>query len=75
LEYLYFLLDKGWSDGDPNLIEEATTFAAEIMLPWVSEFEARLAAEKECRFYPLMTSVLKATLEIIAGCNRRIEKG
>jgi TorA-specific chaperone len=75
LEYLYFLLDKGWSDGDPNLIEEATTFAAEIMLPWVSEFEARLAVEKECRFYPLMASILKAILEIIAACNPSFENG
>ena len=75
LEYLYFLLDKGWSDDDQELIEEATTFAAEIMLPWVSEFEARLANEKECRFYPLMASLLKAILEIIAACNRSFENG
>jgi TorA-specific chaperone len=75
LEYLYFLLDKGWSDDDPDLIEEATAFAAELMLPWVSEFEARLANEKECRFYPLMASILKAFLEIIAGCNPGFENG
>ena len=75
LEYLYFLLDKGWSDGDQDLIKEAATFAAEIMLPWLSEFEARLAVEKECRFYPLMASILKAILEIIAECNRSFENG
>jgi TorA-specific chaperone len=73
LEYLYFLLDKGWSDGDEDLINEASTFAAEVMLPWLSEFQARLAVEKECRFYPLMASSLAAILEIIAGCNRNFE--
>jgi TorA-specific chaperone len=67
LEYLYFLLDKGWADGDKDLIEEASTFAADVMLPWVSRFQAGLAAEKKCRFYPLMASVLQAILEIIAG--------
>jgi TorA-specific chaperone len=75
LEYLYLLLDKGWSDGDQDLIKEASTFAAEIMLPWLSEFQARLAVEKECRFYPLMASILTAILEIIAGCNRSFENG
>ena len=73
LEYLYFLLDKGWSDGDQDLIKEAATFATEEMLPWVSEFQAKLAVEEECRFYPLMASILRAILEIIAGYNRSLE--
>ena len=70
LEYLYFLLEKGWADGDNDLIEEASTFAADVMLPWASKFQAGLAAEEKCRFYPLMASVLKAILQIIAGFNR-----
>ena len=75
LEYLYFLLAKGWPDGDEDLINEASTFAAEVMLPWISEFQARLAHEKECRFYPLMASILAAILEIIAGSSRNFENG
>jgi TorA maturation chaperone TorD len=75
LEYLYFLLSKGWSGNDEDLISEASTFAAEVMLPWISEFQARLAVEKECRFYPLMASILAAILEIIAGSNRNFENG
>ena len=75
LEYLYFLLSKGWSDGDEALINEASTFVSEVMLPWVSEFQAGLALEKECRFYPLMASILTAILEIIAGSNRNFENG
>jgi TorA-specific chaperone len=75
LEYLYFLLDKGWSDADEELIIEASTFAAEIMLPWVSNFQAMIAAEKECRFYPLMASILTAILEIIAGFEHNSKNG
>ena len=75
MEYLYFLLAKGWSDEDKDLIDEAATFAADVMLPWVSEFQARLAAEKKCRFYPLMTSILTAILEMIAKSNHHLEHG
>ncbi len=75
LEYLYFLLAKGWSDDDDDLINEAATFASDIMLPWVSEFQAKLAVEKKCRFYPLMASILRAILEIIAGFSHNFEDG
>ncbi|MBW2436550.1 MAG: molecular chaperone TorD family protein [Deltaproteobacteria bacterium] len=73
LEYLYFLLAKGWSAGDKDMIDEASTFAADVMLPWVSAFQARLVAEKKFRFYPLMASLLTAILEIIAAFNRHIK--
>ena len=73
MEYLYFLLSKGWSDEDIDLINEAASFAADVMLPWVSEFEARLAVEKECRFYPLMASILTAILEIIAESDHHLK--
>ena len=36
LEYLYFLLDKGWRDRDNGLIAEASAFVTQKMLPWVS---------------------------------------
>jgi TorA maturation chaperone TorD len=73
MEYLYFLLAKGWSDEDKDLIDEASTFAADIMLPWVSQFQARLAVEKKCRFYPLMASLLTEVLEFIAALNSSIK--
>jgi TorA maturation chaperone TorD len=53
LEYLYFLLDKGWREGD------------ETMLPWMSKMEERLASEKQCLFYPLMVSILEDILRTI----------
>jgi TorA-specific chaperone len=68
LEYLYFLLNKGWSDGDPALIDEAVSFAAETMLPWVTRFHERIApVETDCRFYQLIAAVLCSILRFIGG--------
>jgi len=68
LEYLYFLLAKGWSDDDATLMDEAVTFAAETMLPWVIRFQQRLAAiETEGRFYQLTTAILCALLRFIGA--------
>lgn len=65
LEYLYFLLDKGWRDKDGALVAEGSAFAADTMLPWVSKLRERLASEKQCLFYPHMVSILEAILRTI----------
>ena len=62
LEYLYFLLKKGWSDNDPAILSEAVSFAGETMRPWVAILRERIADEKNCRFYPLTTSVAVSIL-------------
>jgi TorA maturation chaperone TorD len=71
LEYLYFLLDKGWSERDGALVTEGSAFAAETMLPWVSKLSERLASEGDCRYYPLMAAVLLQVLTVIANTNRK----
>ena len=68
LEYLYFLLKRGWSDDDAALRDEAVSFAAEIMLPWIIKFQERLVAvDTESRFYQLTTAVLCAILRFIGA--------
>jgi TorA-specific chaperone len=68
LEYLYFLLESGWSDDDAALKDEAVAFAGQIMLPWVVKFQERLAAvETECRFYQLTTAILCTILRFIGA--------
>ena len=68
LEYLYFLLGKGWSDNEGELIAEATSFASDVMLPWVIKLQKRLVAvETECRFYQLISAILCAILQYIGG--------
>lgn len=66
LEYLYFLLEKCWSDDDQTLVDETASFAAAIMLPWIKKLQERLsAAETECRFFLLITVMLCAMLQFI----------
>ena len=65
LEYLYFLLEKGWHEEDGVLIAEGASFAYEVMLPWVSEFQQELASEQECPFYSLVGSILVEILHVV----------
>ncbi len=74
LEYLYFLLEKGLSDNDRELIMEASSFSSDIMLPWVTKLQKRLAAvETEGSFYRLITTILCAILQYI-GCSDSISR-
>ena len=66
LEYLFFLLGKGWDEADPKLIEEAGFFVEETVLPWVSKLKKNLATgEAPGVFYPLLVTLLVALLELI----------
>ena len=65
LEYLYFLLDKGWRDKYDALIVEAAEFSSDTLLPWVSELSEKLAFEEECRYYPLMATIVVEILTVI----------
>ena len=71
LEYLYFLLASGWADDKAALRDEAVSFAADVLLPWVIKFEERLGAvETESRFYQLTTAVLRAILRFIGASDK-----
>lgn len=71
LEYLYFLLDKGWREEDDALVAEAAGFASNTMLPWVSKVSEKLTSEEECRYYPLMAAVLMQILTVLATMNKK----
>ena len=71
LEFLYFLLEKGWSRKDRKLLAEAAVFAGEEMLPWISVFHNQLTRETTCWFYPPMTSILQSALAHIGGLKSR----
>jgi TorA-specific chaperone len=70
LEYLYFLMNKGWSDLDRTLLEEAVSFGGEEMFPWVKSLHGKIADEKECRFYPLITSLMLSILSYLTQVGR-----
>ncbi len=64
LEYLFFLLQEA----DGFISNEASSFAGETMLPWVTIFNQRLkSGNEDCRFYFLASGILVLLLEIIAG--------
>jgi TorA-specific chaperone len=66
LEFLYFLLEKLCGGNNRALVAEAASFATEIMLPWVTKFQKRLAAvETEGSVYLLITAILCTTLGYI----------
>lgn len=62
LEYLYFLLKTGWAGENRALLDEAASFAADILMPWLSRFSERLSADTNGHFYSLMTSLLMSIL-------------
>lgn len=66
LEYLYFLLERGWNENQMDRIQEARSFARTAMIPWISRFKERLNGETKCRFYPLSASILLSCLRFVA---------
>ncbi len=68
LEYLYFLLQKGWAENNAALLSEAADFARTELLSWVPQFESRLAAAPATDpFYPTAAAILVALLKLIAA--------
>jgi putative dimethyl sulfoxide reductase chaperone len=66
LEYLYFLLNRGWTDEDPKLSTEAAFFSEGVMLPWVLKLQQRLLVGKTAGlFYPPLITLLIAILRLI----------
>jgi TorA maturation chaperone TorD len=67
LEYLYFLLEKGWTDRDNKLVAEAAAFAGESMLPWIIQFRDQLKNETKCVFHAFSAEWLVIFLIFITG--------
>lgn len=62
LEYLYHLCSEGWA-GNPALADQAQSFAAEVMLPWVRRFRDSLAGADPHPVYLRAADVAVALLE------------
>jgi len=69
IEYLYFLLEKGFREEDRAMIADASSFASETMLPWVAKFHRKLDNETGRPFYSSMASALLCMLEFIGRFN------
>ncbi|MFC1885445.1 molecular chaperone [Thermodesulfobacteriota bacterium] len=71
LEYLYFLLSKGWAENNESYTLEAISFAADFMLPWTLKFYNRLQTAKDAEFYLSALSLAVAGLRIIGDDGER----
>ncbi len=62
LEYLHFLLTNGWGNGNVSFIQEASSFAADTMLPWILKLHHRLVHHSDAAFY---AAVVATTIGIL----------
>ncbi len=67
LEYLYFLLETGWAGENLEFLDEAVSFTADNLIPWLTQFYDKLAVEAAGRFYALITSLLISILKFITA--------
>ncbi len=67
LEYLYFLLTSGWVDGNVSLIKEASSFAADTMLPWVIKLYHRLMHYPDAEFYLRVVAVIIGMVKTVGS--------
>jgi TorA-specific chaperone len=67
IEYLYFLLQKGWVDNEDSCLEEAVEFSKDVMLKWIVKFRQKLTENPDAQFYFLTVSILIAILKFFAA--------
>ena len=65
LEYLYFLLTRGWTEHHEASVTEAVAFASDTILPWIKKLQERLNTREASRFYSLLMSLIIAVLGLI----------
>jgi TorA-specific chaperone len=66
LEYLYYLLQRGWKENDRTLLGAAARFASDTMLPWVRVFQRRLSESATVSFFPCAATLVIMLLQRIA---------
>lgn len=66
IEYLYFLLQKGWGENGAVHLQEAVSFVNTELLGWVPGFEERLRTTNPDSFYALAAAILVGALRLVA---------
>ncbi len=70
LEYLYYLLQKGWQENESELINEADSFTREVLIPWTGEFSKRIKDAHKPILFSSMTSILEELLNFLITVKR-----
>jgi putative dimethyl sulfoxide reductase chaperone len=63
LEYLYYLLERGWKEDDREMLGAAARFASDTMLPWVHLFHRGLSERASVPFFPCAAALLISLLQ------------
>ncbi|MDX9787506.1 MAG: molecular chaperone TorD family protein [Desulfobacterales bacterium] len=66
LEYLYFLLEKGWAGDNKAYLDTAQHFAAETLGAWIDAFTQRLGQSPDPAVYAPAAGFTAALIRIIA---------
>ena len=66
LEYVYYLLLKGWSEFNSELIREAVHFCEESMVDCVCRFCERVTADGRFVFYTAAAELLRVTVQSLS---------
>jgi TorA-specific chaperone len=66
LEYLYFLLKKGWENDDESSIEEARGFISKVLNTWVTTLTQKLAKLDNSLIYTIMAKTLTMILAYLS---------
>lgn len=67
LEYLYYLLKKGWESDNELLLEEAAEFSADTLQPWTGQLAVRLRANRDATFHAAFIDILNRLLARISA--------
>lgn len=66
LEYLYYLLKKGWTESSGDLVQEAAQFSRDSMDGWVRCFHDRISADGRFPFYTGAAQLLCALVRYLS---------
>lgn len=75
LEYLYYLLNKGWSESSAIYVLEAVQFAGGSMAAWVGRFFERISADGRFPFYTIAAQLLCAIVQNLSEAADYTETG
>lgn len=64
LEYLYYILKKGWDTNSRKLLEESREFS-ETMLQWIQQFHRQLVNKSANTFFSDISKILLETIRIL----------
>ena len=66
LEYIYYLLTRGWDESDDAMLGEAAAFSRRILNGWIPRFNERIVSDGRYPFYMMAGRLLCRTLSVVA---------